>query len=239
MKYEKVTHLIKTGKTKQALKVFTLFNKELDPLTRIEIDSLMSRFSCLATYSRTNRISYEEENRELAKINYALLQIIEDQNSKEEEKNSDFEHDLKAIEKLAKEYIVSKKIKNNASRLREKSQIVRKIAQILMKKPILLDQLKNSNNQGIISGIVYKMKVAPNVEDLILLKVLSLKVFGNYSKGQITNTLGELVYSGQLRIGDDELILEILNHLKTGADLPLLKNIERVETALEYFIGKS
>jgi hypothetical protein len=77
----------------------------------------------------------------------------------------------------------------------------------------------------------------PDVENLKLLKELTNRTTGNYAKGQITNALGELVYTGQLRIGDDRLIQEILEKLKNESDLPLSKNIERVETALSYFVG--
>ena len=144
---------------------------------------------------------------------------------------------MNQIQELAQDYLKSRKIQNNSARLREKNQIVRKICQLLIKNPELIEQLKISNNQGIISGIAYKVNVMPNVEDLKLLKELTFKTRSYYAKGHITNALGELVYSGQLRIGDDRLIEEILQDLKNESDLPLSKNIERVETALKYFVA--
>ena len=230
---EKVKDLIAEGKTKKALDEFDSFISELDSLTRIEINSLKSRFNCMLSFQRTNRISFEEASREQSKIDHALLEIVEELQIRDNLKEA-ISNELTAVEKLSVEYIESKEIKNNSSRLREKNQIVRKITQILLRKPELINEVKESNNQGIISGIASKMRVVPNVEDLRLLKDISSRTSGNYSKGQITNTLAELVYSGQLRIGDDEHILNILNNLKANADLPLSKNIERVETALKY-----
>ena len=235
MGYDRIKNLVRKGETKAAILRFDEYKRNLDSLTNIEIDSLLSRYNCLSTYLRTNQISQEEGSRELARINYAILQIVDDLDNKDKgiEKPN---RELNQIQELAKEYLESKQIQNNSSRLREKNQIVRKICQILIKNPELIDQLKTSNNQGIISGIAYKIKVMPDVEDLKILKELAFRTTGKYTKGQVTNALGELVYTGQLRIGDDRLIEEILADLKNESDLPLLKNIERVETALKYFV---
>jgi len=54
----------------------------------------------------------------------------------------------------------------------------------------------------------------------------------------IVNALAELIYSGQLRFGDEEKIKSILTRIKTNGDLPLKKNIERVEVALDFLLGK-
>lgn len=236
MKYDQIKELVRKGETKEAILTFDEYKKNLDSLTNMELDSLMSRYNCLSTYLRTNQISHEEGSRELARINYAILQIVDDL----ENKGKGIEipnKEMNQIEELAREYIKSKQLKNNSSRLREKNQIVRKICQILIKNPELINQLKTSNNQGVISGIAYKIKVMPDVEDLKVLKEVVYRTTGNYAKGQITNALGELVYTGQLRIGDDRLIEEILEDLKNESDFALSKNIERVETALKYFKG--
>ena len=94
-------------------------------------------------------------------------------------------------------------------------------------------------NQPIINAaIADKIIKIPDIDDLELLSTIAKEQIDNFTKGNIVNALAEIIYSGQIRIGDDKIIFHLLSELKLNADLPLLKNIERVYYALLYFLGK-
>lgn len=228
-----IIELISKGKTNVAIEELRKIRSAFSYKNKSEIDTISARYRSLNDAKNGNRISFEEGERELSKISYSLLILL---NSKLLNEETTHDNYLSKINKLGEKYIESKNIKNNPSRLREKNQITRKIAQILIEDPELIDRVKETENQGIISGIAYKTGIIPDIENLDLLEYISKRSTSNFSKGNTVNALGELVYSGQLRIGDGQRIKSILNSMKATSDIPLSKNIERVEAALDYLL---
>lgn len=230
---EAIIKRIRLGETDKALKESYKIRSSFHFKRKIEMDTIAARFNSLQRDIHGNLINREDGQIELTKINTSLLTLLN------KELNGDLEEEdyLKIILELGEKYNESKTIKNNPSRVREKNHITRKICQLLIEHPALTDQIKDSENQGLIAGIAYKTGIIPNIEDLDLLALIAQNSSGNYSKGNIVNALGGLVYSGQLRLGDDQNIKTILNNMKTNADAPLSKNIERVEIALDFLLG--
>lgn len=231
-----IISIISKGQTDKAISQLQKIRSSFSFGNKIEIDTISSRYNSLRRAQIGNLISFEEGERELAKINNSLLVIL-NSNLKEAETEED---DLfKKLESLGEKYIESKKIKNRPFRLREKNQITRKICQMLIEHPELMDKSKESKNQGILSGIAYKVRIVPDIEHLDLLESIAENSSSNFAKGNIVNALGELVYSGQLRLGDDYRILSLLGRMKENSDEPLVKNVERVESALGYLLKRN
>lgn len=234
MDTESIIYLISQGQIAKAISGLRKKRQSFSMTKKIEIDLISSRFKSLHEHRNRNLISYEEGERELGKITLSLLNLL----NTEPKGNKTTTTILEEIEELKQEWNAAGNIKNNASRVREKNQVARKIMELLIQDPTNISDLLDTNNEGIISGIALKTKVVPDIEDIEILEQLSQKCIKNFSKGMIVNALAELIYSGQLRIGDEEKIENILTRIKTNCDLPLKKNIERVEVALDFLLGK-
>jgi len=233
MKPNEIIEIISSGNTKQALKELQKGREQLNFREKIELDTISARFNSLSQNIHNNLISFEEGQRESSRINAGLLTFL---NSKILQEDSTIDDTLSQISKLGEDFNHLNQITNTASRLREKNQITRKICQYLIEEPHLQTQLLSTNNQGIISGLAFKIRTIPDVELLSILDKITSNAKSNFPKGNIVNAIAEIVYSGQMRMGDDVVITSILERLSIDADLPLKKNIERVEVALKYLI---
>ena len=190
---------------------------------------------------RNGTISIQDHKIELNSITYGLLKLIESFN----ELNFDCIKPIqspelikKEIEKLAFEFDTCHNIASNPSRLRMKNHLVQKISERLALIPNLIYSFQDSKNEGIISGISEKIKAYPDINDLDILEKIAHNATKNFTKGNIVNALAEIIYSGQLRLGDDSRIEYILTLLNNHPDIPLEKNIERARAALHFLIGK-
>lgn len=237
MDQKNVEDLIRKGETKEALKLLEKLRPQVDSAYKVEIDLMTARFNTLQRDLMLNQISYEEGSRETARITNALLQLTDKIFSKEglnTQSNDDVKKIIKALDACF--YVIVEE--SPSLRLREKNQIVNFIYSYFLDRPKLIHDFIDTDGQAIISAIALKFKIAPNIDDLKLLKQISKNASTNFTKGHIVNALAEFVYSGQLRFGDETIIFDTLNVLKPDADIPLLKNIERVEVALQYFLGQ-
>jgi len=228
-----IIEIISSGNTGLALEEMRKSRAMLSFEEKIELDTVSARFNCLNKDIHKNLISFEDGQRELSRINHGLLTFL---NSKIQQEDLSDNDTLSKILKLGEEFNDLKQITNTPSRLREKNQITRKICLYLIEDPQLEAQIIETNNQGILSGLAYKIRTIPDVENLSILNKIASNAKSNFAKGNIVNAIAEIVYSGQLRIGDNETINTILDKLSTEADLPLMKNIERVEIALKYLL---
>ena len=118
-----------------------------------------------------------------------------------------------------------------------KNDIAKSISENIIQFPGVISGFLPTNSNGIICGLSKKIQAVPEFGDLDLLELLTGDIGSNFTKGCVTNAIAELVYSQKLQIGDDERIRKILNVLKQNSDVPLVKNIERVESALDYLIS--
>lgn len=146
----------------------------------------------------------------------------------------------KEIEELAVEFAKTDQMSNIPSMLRMKIHIARKMAEKLMLFPDLVREYMGTTDLAVICAIGRKVKIVPDIADLEVLESIVPNATTNVSKGFLTNALAELIYAGQLRIGDDERLYELLRIIKQeDGDRALLSNVERVEAALDYLTGRS
>lgn len=237
MDQNKIADLIREGRIDAALKLLEELRPQVDSAHKIEIDLITARFNTSQKDLMLNQISYEEGSRETARITHALLQLLNKIYTKQDEKLPTKESAKAIVEGLGAAFIFANE-SNPALKLREKNEIVRLIYPFFIDYPGLVQELVDTDRQAIICAIAHKMKLAPNIEELKTLQRIAPNATSDFTKGHIVNALAEFVYSGQLRFGDDTIIFETLNLLKIEADIPLQKNIERVEIALQYFLGQ-
>jgi len=138
---------------------------------------------------------------------------------------------------LAAQFEETNEQKITSARLRMKNDLLRKIGDKFIQRPTLVAKYENSGQEGILAGIALKIKMYPDYQDLDVLESLTEQASGNFARGAIVNALAELVYSGQLSIGDDRRVIGLLERLELNSDVPLQKNVERVRAALEYLLG--
>lgn len=236
MDQNKIADLIREGKIDAALKLLKELRPQVDSAHKIEIDLITARFNALDKDSRLNQISHKEETRDLSKITYALLQLVDKIYSQETSFSSTKDSAKEQIELLSSffKYILEERA---SLRLREKNHLVKLIHHFFVEHPSLVYDFLNTKEQAIIAAIALKLKLEPKIDQLHLLAQICPNALSRYSKGYIVNALGEFVYSAEIRFGDDAVIFKTLDMLKKDADITLLKNIERVEIALQYFLG--
>lgn len=232
-----IGELIAKGETQQALETLRDMRGRIEPSTMMELDLLSSRYFTLQSKVRTNTIKFEDGNQELARINSSILEILDGKVIDSTSYNQLSKKYEQLILEIAESYKSISKEAHTAVRIRKKYKIVKFIAEKLNEYSELIEKFKTTDDQAIIGGIAYKIKANPKVEDLSILKSISERCRSNYSKGQIINAVGEIVYTGELRFGDDIEIKEILVKLESENDIPLTKNIERVLSALDHLLA--
>lgn len=234
MDQNKIAGLIRKGETDVALKMLEELRPQVDSAHKIEIDLITARFNTLQKDLMLNQISYEEGNREMARITHVLLQLAGKIFGTPKTSKESIKAEVELLG-LSYEFIDEENISIN---LRWKNDIIRAIYEYFNEYPDLIPDFRHTTEQAIIAAIALRQKIVPNINELNTLKQISKNASSNFTKGHIVNALAEFVYSGQLRFGDETIIFETLNLLKTNADVPLQKNIERVKIALQYFLGQ-
>ena len=206
-----------------------------------EIFHVSARFRRLEVEKNKGGISSEDYTREFNSITHSLLEIIKSIDDldpkfiKEVTSKEQLKHD---IELLSKEFARTSEIRSTASRLRTTIHIARKMADIMIQRPNLIWEYKYTSDQGIICAIGRKVKVLPIIEEIEIIESVVPNAKNSITKGFLVNALGEFIYSGQLRIGDDERIYYLLKEMAREADIVLIKNIERVKVSLDYLTGR-
>lgn len=126
---------------------------------------------------------------------------------------------------------------SNASRLREKNDIARELGQLFIDYPELIKKFHGTEQEGVITGISNRYKRVPELSGIDFFESLSAKHLGNFTKCCITNALAEILYSGQLSMGDDKRIAGILDNLFPNSYQTVRLSITRVSAELDYFAG--
>ena len=112
------------------------------------------------------------------------------------------------------------------------------MAEKLITRPELIQEYKNTTNQAIICAISRKVKMIPDIDELSVLEANLPNATSTLTQGFIANALAELIYSGQLRLGDDHRLNAMLEFMKKDADQVLIKNVSFIQTALDVVTGK-
>ncbi|MEM7514740.1 MAG: hypothetical protein AAF388_27680, partial [Bacteroidota bacterium] len=235
-----VKKLISYGDIHEAMENLIQFTETTTIDMATEIYHTSARYRRLESEKKKGEISSQDYKLEYNSITLSLLEIADSiaeidprymaQVASKDELRSE-------IETLADAFHEADRIRSNASRLRTKIHLARKMAEKLAQRPILIKEFEHTKDQAIICAIGRKIKMVPDIEELDILETLTYNADNNVTKGFITNALAELIYSGQLRIGDDEIMRRILHELGKEGDKVLLTNVTRVEAALDFLTG--
>ncbi|MEO1263889.1 MAG: hypothetical protein AAFZ15_34100 [Bacteroidota bacterium] len=233
---QKLREKIAKGETLEVLESLREIQGQLGRTTRLDIDLLRSRYSCLQSYKARKTVTYEEGSKEQSEINAALLEIINNRLLDAKSYHQLEDEYERIILNVSANYKLISKEDHAAIRIRQKFKIVQFISDKLNEYPSLIERFKNTDDQALIAAIAHKIKSYPKVDDIRTLKTIAVKCESNFSKGQIVNALGEIVSYGELRFGDDQEVKNILEQLMDESDIPLKKNIERVLAALDFLL---
>lgn len=237
--------LIGEGETKSAIDMLIGFIETYYARFATEVWLISSRYNQVMKEWIGGRLPLNDYQIELNSINKSILDIV---NSVDDSDTGNF-HVKKSIEEIQEAVLQlneryencrkkAKTIQTTVTRLREKNEIGRKLGELFINYPDLVDIYAETDREGIIIGLAIKFKIVPDTKAIDIFEGVVDKMTGNFSRGCIVNALAEVVYSGQLRIGDDARIYAILDLLLTNADEPLEKNIIRVKTDLDYLLGR-
>ena len=206
-----------------------------------EIYHTSARYRRLEGEKVRGEITIQDYKREFNAITLSLLEIISsiDDLNPRFMKKADSKDELKAeIEALSEEFNRADEIRSTPSRLRTKIHLARKMAEKFGQRPELVWEFKGSSDPAIMCAIGRIVKIVPDIEALEVLESVVHNAQDNITKGFIVNALAELVYSGQLRIGDDERMYNMLEALGKEGNRVTLTNVERVKAALDYLTGR-
>lgn len=210
-----------------------------------EVLMISSRYNQVSDEKNRGVIPIEDYKIEINSITYSLIQIIDSIEGLSEEnfkKKKSKEDVATVIEELDKRYIQSRKkakaIKSNPTRLREKNDIAREMGEVFINHPELIPDFFNTKSEGIITGIANKYKRVPEITAIDFFESVVENIQGNFTKCCIVNALAEIIYTGQLRFGDEERIYAILDVLNPNSVETVEINISRVNSELNYFLGK-
>ncbi|MBK7871604.1 MAG: hypothetical protein IPJ74_13495 [Saprospiraceae bacterium] len=244
MIYEQLLDLIGQDELEETIALLLDFVSKRYARFSPEVYLISGRFSQVEKEKRQNTIPRSDYNLEINSIRKSLLEIINSLEGLGEEnfKRKKEEKEIIAqIQELENRYFQCRKraksIQSNPTRLREKNEITRELSQIFIDYPELIQNYFGTNNEGIISGIANRYKRLPELPGIDFFESISKGDLGNFTKCCIANALAEILYSGQLRMGDDNRISKILDDLYPNSYQTVRLSITRVSAELDYFSG--
>jgi hypothetical protein len=191
-----------------------------------------------------NIINRQDYELEISSIRASLLEIINSMEGLGEEnfkKKRSADEIKDEIEKLERRFFKCRKtnsnIKSNQTRLREKNEIAREFGQIFIDYPELIEGFYATKEEGVISGISNRYKRVPDNSGIDFFESISTNDLGNFTKCCIVNALAEILYSGQLQMGDETRINKILDDLYPNSFQTVRISITRVSAEVEYFLN--
>ncbi len=230
--------LLSQGETKQVIGHLLQLSATYNLPSGNEIVLLSSRFHIVTKEKNGGRISFDTYKLEINAINAAIYLVVDELHTLKFEQLAikSFPKILETIQLFEKEYIQANQVSYLPARLRLKNNAAKSIGVLLQSNPGLLQQFSANPSTAVICGICKKIQMNPESGDLNTIEKFTLPSLGMFTKGNIVNAITELIYFQTLSIGDDHRVKVLLNNLKTNADQPLLKNIERAEAALQYLL---
>jgi len=240
--FTEIKKKIAEGHIDQVIPALIEFIEGADSKLTTEVYLAAARFRKLEQEKRRGEIAPGDYKTEFSSVTLSLLEIINALSMLDQaffKKQSSKEEIRAKIDQLSREFAETDNMKSVLSQLRMKIHIARKIAEKLVLWPAMIYEFKGTSDPAMICAIGRKVKIVPQVEDLDILVSVLPNAKSNITKGFITNAIAELIYSGQLRLGDDFTIRDMLTELgKEGGDAVLIENVERVEALLDFLTGK-
>lgn len=241
MDTQPLQNLVKKGHIEQVIKELNSLSGKYNTPFNKDINHTSARYYLLMR-DKNNGISTQDFKLVENSIIFGLQGLIESLNELNFDKVKLIASPpqiKKEIKKLAVTFDKCQDISNNPTRVRMKNHIAQQICEKFVQAPDLIYLFQDSDSEGIICGISEKIKTYPDVNDLHILEKIAKKAQQNFTKGNIVNALAEIIYLGQIRLGDDSKIEDILTLLNKHTDIPLEKNIDRVRAALHFLKSSS
>lgn len=244
MVYQELMTLIRQGEIKETIdKLIEFVDQHYTRITP-DVYLISARFNQISKENNLGTLPRNDFNLELNSITNSLLEII---GSIEGLKNENFkkkkskEEVLALITELETRFNNSRRkaktIQSNPTRLREKNDIARELGEIFINHSDLIQSFYGTKSEGIIIGIANRYKRIPEVNGIDFMESVAGNDLGNFTKCCIVNALAEIIYTGQLRIGDDQRMANILDILFPNSFQTVKLSITRVSAELDYFIG--
>ena len=244
METKDLISLIGQGEIKEAIDILLKFLDTYYARFAADVLQIASRYNQINKERNAGVLPQNDYSVEINSVRRSLIELVisieglSDSNYKvkkgQEEVKLEIQNLAQRFEECRKK---SKSIQTTPTRLREKNEIGKKIGELFLSHPDLIDAYQESEDEGVIVGLANRFKVVPDTKAIDIFEGVYGNLTGNFSKGCIVNALAEVVYSG-LRIGDDTRIYKMLNTLSQNADEPLRRNIQRVEADLNYLLEK-
>lgn len=244
MNHTELMTLISQGEVKKVIDTLLDFVDKYYARFATEVYLISSRFNQVEKENRMGTIPRSDYNIEMASIQKSLIDIIntlEGISDADYKKKKDKAEILALIEALEVRFSQSRKkaktILSNPTRLREKNEISREMGQVFLDHPDLILRFYGTNDEGVITGIANRYKRLPELDGIDFFESVSKNDLGNFTKCCIVNAVAEILYTGQLRIGDDKRIAHILDDLFPRSYQTVKLSITRVSGELDYFLG--
>ncbi len=238
MEKQKLNTFIAQGKLEEAVSLLLEISNEYLLSFNKEILLLSSRYNALKSDRIKGIINTETYMIASNSITYGLIEIIalmDELDNSKMKKKSDISI-LEQIEVQTAEFEEARKISVTTLRLRMKNDIAQSIGNRFIQFPDVMKQYIDTRSLGIICGLCIKIQGTPEYGDLDIIERIAKGISSNFTKGYITNALASLIHAQKLQLGDDNRIRKVLLELQENADIPLSKNIERVEADLNYLL---
>lgn len=244
MLHKELIDLISKGNLQDAITLLLSFVEKHYTRAAPEIYLISSRFNQVSKDFRLGIIPRSDYNLEINSITKGLLDISssfegidEDKYKKKKSKDEVFKLIKELDDRFNQSRTKAKTIQSNPTRLREKNEIAKELGEIFINHPELIKEFEGSNSEGIITGIANKYKRLPETTGIAFFESVAKPSLGNFTKCCIVNALAEIIYTGQLMIGDEQRITKILDLLFPDSFQTVKLSITRVSGELDYFLG--
>ncbi|MEM6723475.1 MAG: hypothetical protein AAF598_05515 [Bacteroidota bacterium] len=245
MNPEILKNMILNGETNSCLQELYTFVQRYYTRFASDVILISSRHKQVEAERNQGVLPGDDYRLEMNSINRSILQIIDsiegltEANFKPKKSDSDVRLKIQELdERFEKSRKRAKAIQSNPSRLREKNDIARELGELFINHSELIGSFYGTTSEGIITGIANRYKRVPEIEGIDFFESVMNNVDGNFTKCCIVNALAEIIYTGQLRIGDDQRIYQMLDTLHPESTTTVEHNITRVNSELDYFLGK-
>lgn len=232
---------ISFGNVGQVIEELIQFTEGSTSSMTTEIYLVSARYRSLESEKLRGGLDLKDYKLEFNSITLNLLEIIDaiqhasvgtfQQYCPKEKVREELEH-------LSKEFEETDSMRSVPAMVRMKIYIARKMAEKIVPWPDLIKEYKGTTNQAMICAIGRKVKIVADTEDIEILASVAKNANNHISKGFLVNALMELIYAGQLQLGDEIVVYELLDILEKNGNTPLVKNVERVRAGLDFLMGK-
>lgn len=142
---------------------------------------------------------------------------------------------IKEFEYLASSYVERTSIPDYSERLKLKSEIGRKLGEIIIRNKLnRVTLLQGKRDEGLVLGIAYSVQLRPDQQGLELLKEISQSANQLYTKYCILVGFDTLARINLIPKNEVRAVYDIVKRFQHGADAPLLRKIKETINVLSF-----